>query len=81
MHGSLLNFGRQQVKNDPQRADRWIMEYADVAPYPEALCWTTDGFVNRMAKQHGEPDLWKWDRPRPDLVLYRMIVPHKTPTQ
>jgi len=72
MHGSLLNFGRQQVKEDLQHAGRWIMEYGDVAPYPEALCWTTDGFVNRMAKQHGQPDLWRWERTRPDLILYRM---------
>jgi hypothetical protein len=72
MHGSLLNFGRQQVKDDPQHPDRYVTEYLDVAPYPEALCWTTDGFVNRMAKQHGMPDLWKWERPAQDLILFRM---------
>jgi len=72
MHGSILNFGRQLVKDDPQYADRYVMEYQDVAHYPEALCWTTDGFVNRMAKQHGMPDLWKWERPTQDLILYRM---------
>ena len=72
MHGSLLNFGRQLVKDDPQHDDRYVMEYVDVAPYPEALCWTTDGFVNRMAKQHGQPDLWSWERRVPDLIVYRM---------
>jgi hypothetical protein len=72
MHGSILNFGRQLVKDDPQHADRYVMEYQDVASYPEALCWTTDGFVNRMAKQHGMPDLWKWERPAQDLIVYRM---------
>ena len=72
IHGSILNFGRQLVKEDPERPGRYIMEYVDVAPYPEALCWTTDGFVNRMAKQHGAPDLWRWDRPAPDLIIYRM---------
>jgi len=72
IHGSILSFGRQQVKEDPKHSDRWIMEYIDVAPYPEALCWTTDGFVNRMAKQHGQADLWKWERPAPDFIVYRM---------
>jgi hypothetical protein len=70
--GSILNFGRQLVKDDPQHADRYVLEYVEVAPYPEALCWTTDGFVNRMAKQHGMPDLWSWERPVSDLIVYRM---------
>jgi hypothetical protein len=72
IHGSILNFGRQLVKEDPERPDRYIMEYVDVAPFPDALCWTTDGFVNRMAKQHGAPDLWRWERPVMDLIVYRM---------
>jgi hypothetical protein len=72
IYGSILNFGRQLVKDDPQHADRYVLEYVEVAPYPEALCWTTDGFVNRMATQHGEPDLWRWERRVPDLILYRM---------
>ena len=72
MHGSILNFGRQLVKVEPFCEDRYVMEYVEVAPYPEALCWTTDGFVNRMAKQHGMPDLWKWERPVPSLIRFRM---------
>jgi len=72
MHGSILNFGRQLVKEDPEHADRYLMVYEEVAPYPEALCWTTDGLVNRMARQHGQPDLWKWERPAPHSIVYRM---------
>jgi hypothetical protein len=72
MYGTLLNFGRQQVKDDPEHSDRYLLEYSDVAPYPESLCWTTDGFVNRMAKQHGEPDLWRWERRVPELMIFRM---------
>ncbi len=72
MFGSLLNFGRQQVKEDPEHADRYVMEYVDVAPYPEGLCWTTDGFVNRISKPRGEPDLWRWERPVPDVIIFRM---------
>ena len=39
---------------------------------PEALCWRSDGFVNQMAAIHGDEDLWRWERPRQDLVLFRM---------
>ena len=73
MVGSLLNFGRLQVKDDPEQSDRYVMEYVDVAAYPEGLCWTTDGFVNRISKPRDQPDLWRWERPRPDLILFRMI--------
>jgi len=72
IYGSILNFGRQVVKDDPEHDDRYLLEYQDVASYPEALCWTTDGFVNRMAKQHGQPDLWTWERRAPELIVYRM---------
>jgi hypothetical protein len=72
LYGSILNFGRQQVKDDPAHADRYLLEYAEVAPYPESLCWTTDGFVNRMAKTHGAPDLWCWERRVPELLVFRM---------
>jgi hypothetical protein len=71
--GSLLSFGRSQVREDPAQADRFLMEYLDVAPYPEGLCWTTDGFVNRIAKPRDQPDLWKWERPVPDQIIFRMI--------
>jgi len=71
--GSLLNFGRLEVKSDPEQVDRYVMEYVDVAAYPEGLCWTTDGFVNRISKPRDQPDLWRWERPAPDRIVYRMI--------
>ena len=27
----------------------------------------TQGFCDRMAEEHGSPDLWIWERPRPEL--------------
>jgi hypothetical protein len=42
------------------------------APFPEVLCWTSQGFCNRMAEEHQTPDLWRWNRLRPDLVQFRM---------
>ena len=69
---SILNFGQQQVKGDPEHADRYLLETSDATAYPEVLCWTTQGFNNRMAATHDSPDLWCWERPRLDLVRFRM---------
>lgn len=69
---SILNFGRQQVKDDPDHGDRYILETSDASAYPEVLCWTTQGFNNRMAASHDSPDLWRWERPRLDLVRLKM---------
>lgn len=72
LHASLLNFGKQTALVDPDLPDRYVLELTDVAPMPEALCWTTDGFVNRMGREHFDADMWRWERPRADLVRYRM---------
>jgi len=69
---SFLNFVRTEVKIDPEHDDRYMIEYSDAASYPDVLCWTNLGFINRLAAEHGEPDLWRWERPSPDRVLYRM---------
>lgn len=72
LHGTLLNFGVQTAKADPEHPDRYLLEIAQADPYPEPLIWTTDGFINRMARQHRNRDLWTWSRPRRDLVVFRM---------
>jgi hypothetical protein len=69
---SVMNFGRQQVLEDPDHADRWMLVTSEAAAYPEVLCWTNQGFNNRMAQEHGCPDLWRWDRPQRDVVRFRM---------
>jgi hypothetical protein len=72
---SILNFVKSRVVVDPDHSDRWIIEYDCSAPFPEVLCWTTEGFCNRMAEEHGTPELWHWRRLRPDLVHYLMRYP------
>ena len=52
--------------------DRWMLVHSQAEAYPEVLCWTTLGFCNRMAEEHGAPGLWYWERPQPDLVRFRM---------
>jgi hypothetical protein len=72
LNQSIMNFTVCSVKEDPQHADRWMIEYRCSAPFPEVLCWTTQGFCNRMAEEHGHPDLWRWEMPSPTYVLFRM---------
>jgi len=69
---SLLNFASNELIEDPNHELRYIMQRSDAEHYPEVLCWTTQGFCNRMAAEHGNPDLWFWERPRLDLVWFRM---------
>ena len=72
LNAQLLNFSRSSVKQDPDYDDRWILETTEAEAYPEVLCWTTQGFNNRMAQEHGCPELWCWERPQPDVILFRM---------
>ena len=69
---SILSFVASSVALDPEHPDRWMIEYKCTAPFPEVLCWTTQGFCNRMAEEHGTPELWQWNRVRADLVRLRM---------
>lgn len=75
LHATLLNFGVQTAKPDPEHADRYRLEISQADPYPEPLIWTTDGFINRMATQHRSRNLWTWSRPRQDLIVFRMTRP------
>jgi len=72
LSSSILNFARQRVTPDPDHSDRWLLETSEAAAYPEVLCWTSQGFFNRMAQEHGCPELWRWERPREDLIHFRM---------
>jgi hypothetical protein len=69
---SILNFGRTTHKPDLERKMRWIIEITQARDYPEALVWASDGFTNEMARQHNTPDLWEWERPEPDRIVWRM---------
>jgi len=72
LSASLLNFSRWQVQPDPEWPDRYRIEISEATAYPEVLAWQTDGLMNRMATQHGKPNLWSWERVRPDLIVFRM---------
>ena len=69
---TIINFAKTSVTLDPEHSDRWMLVYECTAPYPDVLCWTTQGFCNRMAEEHGNPELWRWSKPRPELMRLRM---------
>jgi hypothetical protein len=75
LSSSILNFARWESKPDPQRDDRYMIEISEAHDFPDVLCWTSDGFVNQMATRHGEPHLWRWERERQDLIVFRMVRP------
>ena len=73
LSGSILNFSRWKSKPDPEEAGRYVIEVSEARHMPDVLCWRSDGLINEMATQHGEPDLWRWERVKDDLVVFRMV--------
>ncbi|HBZ70319.1 MAG TPA: hypothetical protein DEP35_11540 [Deltaproteobacteria bacterium] len=72
LSANLVNFSRWEAQPDPECPDRYRIEISEATDYPEVLLWQTDGLINRMATQHGEPNLWRWERVRPDRIVFRM---------
>lgn len=75
LSASILNFSRWVSRPDPESEYRYLIEVSEAADFPEAFCWRCDGFINEMAYMHGEPDLWGWERPTRDLIVFRMLRP------
>lgn len=73
LSASILSFSRWNSLVDPEQKDRYLIEVSDAKDFPDVLGFTSEGFVNGMARQHGAADLWRWERARPDLVLLRMV--------
>jgi hypothetical protein len=69
----ILNFSCWKPMPDPAREHRYIIEVSGAQDFPEVLAWRTDGFINEMASQHGEPELWAWTRTAPDMIVFRML--------
>ena len=72
LSASILNFGRWTAKLDPRNPRRWIMEVTQAKEFPEALVWASSGFSNELARVHNSGDLWVWERPEPDRIVFRM---------
>lgn len=71
LSASFFNFSRWSARPEPGQR-RYLVEVSEAAPFSEAILLRMVGFVNEVAGLHGEPRLWYWERPRPDLVVFRM---------
>jgi hypothetical protein len=72
LSSSSFNFGRWTTSDDAERPGRLRIDITDALAFPEAFCFTTLGFMNWISEQAGLPDLWRWERPAPDRVVFRM---------
>jgi hypothetical protein len=72
LSASILNFSKWNHVKEEQHPRRYRIEVSEAAAMPEVLCWTCDGFVNGMAEHGTGSLLWRWERRKRDLVLFRM---------
>ena len=72
LSGSIFNFTRWAPRPDHEHAGRYCIEVTEARDFPDVVCWRSEGFVNQMADQHGDNDLWSWERPTQDRVLFKM---------
>jgi len=72
---SMHNHSRWEVKVDPEHSDRWMIEVTEASAFPDAFIRGNEGFINRMSVEAGLKDLWRGERPRPDVIRYRMTRP------
>jgi hypothetical protein len=69
---SMHNHSQWEVKVDPEDSDRWMIEVTEAGAFPDAFIRGNEGFINRMSAEAGLKDLWRGERPRADLIRYRM---------
>jgi hypothetical protein len=72
---SIYNVGRWVVEPDEDNPGRIWIAVRDASDYSEPMRLAAEGFLNECAKERGRPggaDLFTSERPRPDLILFRM---------
>ena len=71
---TVYSFGDWKVVPDPEHRRRYRVEVTDAERLPEANAIGTVGFLDECSRA-ASPDApirWAVERPRPDLVVYRM---------
>jgi len=71
----VQNHGRWDVKPDPEFPDRLMIELSEASAFPDVYVPAFEGFCNRMSREANEPDLWRAERPSPDVIRLRMARP------
>lgn len=75
--GTLYNFLDVEVCVDAEQPDQLEIRYHNAAEFSEALRFTTEGFMNQVNRRQGSPRSWISERPRPDLVIFRLPIPKR----
>ena len=75
LSGSMLNFGRWTSRPDPAYEGRYLIEIHEAIAFPVPTSLATEGFINRLMREMREAARWHVERPRPDLIVYRMDRP------
>jgi len=72
---TIYNVGRWVVEPDEDHPGRVWIAIRDAGDYSEPMRLAAEGFLNECAKERGRvggQDLYRSERPRPDLILFRM---------
>jgi hypothetical protein len=72
---SMFNFGRWAVRPDPERDGCYCIEVHEASALSDVGTMATEGFMNRLMKEIRLAARWCMERPRPDLVVYKMDQP------
>lgn len=72
---SLYNVGQWVVERDEDNPGRIWIAVHEAGDYSEPMRLAAEGFLNECARERGRvqgADLYASERPRPDLILFRM---------
>jgi len=72
---SIYNVGRWSVETDEDEPGRVWIAIREASDYSEPMRLAAEGFLNECARERGRvggSDLYRSERPRPDLILFRM---------
>ncbi|HEY8121023.1 MAG TPA: hypothetical protein VII78_06860 [Myxococcota bacterium] len=74
--GTLYSFLSLSVRVS---ADGGLLEivYANAAQFPEALRYSTEGFMNRINEQQGSGRRWTSERTKPGEIVFRLKLPSR----
>lgn len=72
---SIYNVGRWCIETDEDYPGRVWIAVREASAYSEPMRLAAEGFLNECARERGRVggvDLYTSERPRPDLILFRM---------
>jgi hypothetical protein len=72
MQASLTKGGTWTVEQDPAHADRVQIVLTDVEGMPEETAHATCGILSGISLHGGSGFAWRYERPAPDRIVYRM---------